>query len=192
MQNSNRYYDEERIELPKGTTFKVEIAAEGKSVLMIDRPETTEMKNGFNDGDILVGSPGGSILIYKKREDLEPNYIGYYACLPPEGEVITQFGAIYPGKVPYRIKYKRAAEEEKNKIYEALKKKVLEWSPEEKCLKAWTPKQGEAAYVINSYGGVDRVILKGYGEGYRRYLVSLKCYPTLEIAKYWAMKGMKI
>jgi len=138
---------EKTITLVPGAKMSIETTKDGTVITMYE-PEKEPV---FKDGDIITIDCGhGSMIIILKNKLINEDTSDAYINIGTLGRLaIGESFGFYPSKGD---EANFSTEEEKQKLFDALKKEGKQWNAEKKCIEGlrWKPKTGEKFFFISS------------------------------------------
>ena len=126
---------------------------EGCKAIVKDGSVVFEKVQDFKDGDVLTSVFDNKVVFIFKEDELKQkdNKNGYYVCLTDDYviDVFTKDSLSFCG---YKEDARLATDEEKQLLFDKMKKEGLKWNAEEKRVEKirWRAKEGEEYSYVNS------------------------------------------
>ena len=160
-----------KVELQCGDTITI---PEGCKAIVKDGSVVFEKEEEqeFKDGDVLTLLLDKKVVFIFKEDELKlkDNKNGYYVCHTSDYviDVSTKDSLLFCG---YKEEVRLATEEEKQLLFDKMKKQGLQWNAEEKRVEKirWRAKKGEYYYHINADGFASTIKHTDYMTDYYRY-----------------------
>ena len=139
-----------KVEIQCGDTITI---PEGCKAIVKDGSVVFEKVQDFKDGDVLTSVFNNKVVFIFKEDELKQkdNKNGYYVCLTADYviDVSTKDSLSFCG---YKKEARLATDEEKQLLFDKMKKKGLKWNAEEKRVEKirWRARKDEEYCFMNT------------------------------------------
>lgn len=187
-----------KVELQCGDTITI---PEGCKAIVKDGSVVFEKEEvqEFKDGDVLTSVFNNKVVFIFKEDELKQkdNKNGYYVCLTADYviDVSTKDSLSFCG---YKKEARLATDEEKQLLFDKMKKKGLKWNAEEKRVEKirWRAEEGKIYYYVNNEMYVSSTRSPKVGEHLYDYegrsLLSYNYFRTIGQAKEAARRMKEV
>ena len=153
-----------KVELQCGDTIAI---PNGCKAIVKDGSVVFEKVQDFKDGDVLTSVFDNKVVFIFKEDELKQkdNKNGYYVCLTDDYviDVFTKDSLSFCG---YKEDARLATDEEKQLLFDKMKKEGLKWNAEEKRVEKirWRAEEGNIYYYVSNEMNVSSTLCPKEGE----------------------------